>query len=196
LSTLVGLSGYAQVGKDTVGRILTEKYGFERVSFADKLREVALAIDPLIDAVPGEERNQIHTMRLGPLVQQVGWEKAKQWPEVRRLLQVIGTDAGRAILGDNVWVDAAFKPLQPAKKYVFTDVRFPNEATAIRENGGILLRIERPGYGPVNNHPSETALDDSSLINMVIFNNRDLHSLEVKVVEALRWFNKLPSIDG
>ena len=46
--TLVGLSGYAQVGKDTVGKILVEKYGFERVSFADKLREVLYALDPTV----------------------------------------------------------------------------------------------------------------------------------------------------
>ncbi len=43
--------------------------------------------------------------------------------------------------------------------WVITDVRFPNEAQAIKEKGGYVIRIDRPGVKPINDHPSETSLD-------------------------------------
>lgn len=43
---------------------------------------------------------------------------------------------------------------------VVTDVRFPNEADAIRDAGGVLIRLVRPSAGQGDAHPSETALDD------------------------------------
>ncbi len=43
-------------------------------------------------------------------------------------------------------------------KWLVTDVRFENEAEAIKERGGILLRINR--NVDTGTHPSETSLDD------------------------------------
>jgi hypothetical protein len=45
-------------------------------------------------------------------------------------------------------------------KWIVTDVRFPNEAKAIKDRGGIIIRVDRPGIKPINPHPSETALDN------------------------------------
>jgi hypothetical protein len=180
---LIGLSGYAQAGKDTVGEILVEKFGFRRVGFADKLREFLYALNPAIP-LDGPASD-----RLASIVDQHGWEYAKtHYTEVRKLLQRLGTDAGRAILGNNIWVEAAFKDLQEGGRYVFTDTRFTNEADAIRERNGKVFRISRPGYGPVNNHPSETALDNYKF-QAHILNNRDIPSLEAKVQELLTWFD-------
>jgi hypothetical protein len=89
-----------------------------------------------------------------------GWEKVKDdFPEVRQLLQRTGTDAGRRVLGENVWVDAVMADL-PDTDVVFTDCRFPNEAQAIKDAGGYLVRVTRPGFEPgPDAHESETALD-------------------------------------
>lgn len=54
----------------------------------------------------------------------------------RKAYQLFGTEFGRDLLGENVWVDIA-----PTKKVVITDVRFPNEREWLRENGGVLVRI-------------------------------------------------------
>jgi hypothetical protein len=43
--------------------------------------------------------------------------------------------------------------------WIITDTRFPNEAQAIKDAGGIIIRVTRPGIGPVNDHPSETGLN-------------------------------------
>lgn len=161
MTVLVGFAGYARCGKDTAGAYLVNHYGFARRSFADVLREVLYRTDPLVP-YRHDDTGHLHFVPLRLLVDWKGWEAAKAAePEhphgVRSLLQRLGTDAGRNVLGQNVWVDAATRDLP--ERTVFTDVRFPNEADGIRERGGRVVRLVRPGTGPVNDHPSETALD-------------------------------------
>lgn len=158
-ATIIGLSGYAQAGKDSVGRVLVQMYGFERIAFADVLREVLYRLNPVVRHSDGR------ISRVAKLVDKIGWDQAKQWSEVRKLLQRLGTEAGREVLGQDVWVNAALAQIKPGGKYVITDVRFPNEADAIKAAGGEVWRILRrgepgaPGTGPANDHPSETALN-------------------------------------
>ena len=58
-----------------------------------------------------------------------------------------------------MWVNAALATLDLTKNYVFSDVRFPNEADAIKDLGGQIWRVHRTGVAPVNGHPSEIAMD-------------------------------------
>lgn len=171
---IIGLSGYAQSGKDTVGKYLIEKYGFKRISFADKLREVLYAQNPIVVCDVDSQR------RVQDVVDYYGWEAAKStFVEIRQLLQALGTEAGRKVLGENVWVEAALRDL-PDGNYVVTDVRFPNEAEAVHE----LWRVVRPGYGPINDHPSETALDNF-VFDRIIRNDSTLTALHSRTEVAL-----------
>lgn len=180
---VIGLSGYAQSGKDTIAAYLVEHDGWERVAFADTLREAVYTLDPTIKSqVFGEYRHRA----LRSVVDEFGWDAAKTSPvwgdEVRQLLQRMGTDVGRQLLGDNVWVDLAMRKLEPGHKYVFTDVRFPNEAEAIKRVGGHMWRVKRPNCGPVNGHVSETALD-TFLFDDFIWNDSTVADLQ----ERTRW---------
>lgn len=153
---LIGLSGYARSGKDTAAYAL-KGIGFTRIAYADKMRDFALALNPVMPTAP------MPYTRLADLVAEFGWNGIKSTPHnanVREFLQRLGTDAGRNILGENIWVDATLKGLDPNGSYVITDVRFPNEADAIRNLGGQVYRVERSGIHPVNTHISETALDN------------------------------------
>jgi hypothetical protein len=151
--------GYAQSGKDTVAAHLVERYGFRRYAFADALKRIALDLDPIVEAPPSCAPGW-GVLRLSEVVDRLGWEGAKKRPEVRRLLQHLGV-AVRDRLDPDAWVNEVMRQLhRETAPVVITDVRFPNEAKAIREQGGILVRVERPGVGPVNAHHSETALDD------------------------------------
>lgn len=77
---------------------------------------------------------------------------------VREFLQKLGTDAMRNGLHPNTWVNATFANYKPGEsKWIITDVRFPNEAEAIENRDGVLLRINR--NTDTGDHPSETALD-------------------------------------
>lgn len=161
MTSIIGLSGYAQSGKDTLAGFLIEEHGFERVAFADALRDMLYALNPLTWAyAPAGVTDRVYdTETVQVIVDKHGWEWAKASSGVRELLQRLGTEAGRQVLGENIWVETALKKVQPGGRYVFTDCRFQNEAEAICTAGGLMVRIERPGCAPVNAHPSETALD-------------------------------------
>jgi hypothetical protein len=156
---IIGLSGYARSGKDEAAQALVDR-GWRRAAFADKLKDFLYALDPLI---PGHYGAGV--LRLRKLVDATGWDYAKEtYPEVRALLQRAGTEAGRRVLGSNVWVDAVFREHADAPALVVSDVRFPNEAEAIAERGGVLIRVSRPHVGPKRSrhgqvHESEVALD-------------------------------------
>lgn len=149
---ILGLSGYAGAGKDEFARRLVDGHGWRRVSFADKVRAFLYALDPTVHSMDGARP-------LSEVVDAVGWQQAKQMPEVRGLLQRLGVDAARRTLGNDVWVNAALGGLEPGR-YVVTDVRFVNEAQAIVDRGGKIARVARPGCGPVNGHRSETEMDE------------------------------------
>jgi hypothetical protein len=141
---LVAIAGYAQTGKDTSGAMMVEHAGFTRLAFADALKSVTLASRP----------------KIAEFVRTAGWEETKrQYPESRIFLQHLGV-AVREHVDPNAWVNAVLRQVAPGGRYCVTDCRFPNEAAAVKALGGYVVRVERPGTGPVNAHASETALDD------------------------------------
>jgi hypothetical protein len=193
LPPVIGLTGYARSGKDTVAAFLVERYGYTRLAFADILRTFASTLNPLVPL----EGDRVFA-RLADLVDGVGWDTAKtSVPEVRRLLQRLGTECGRALLGDTVWIDAAFRQMEPDRHYVISDVRFPNEVEAIRAHdprNNMILRLVRPGVGPVNNHPSEAELRTEHRLFTVELHNtgtiNDLHAMVRDVFENLLGFEE------
>lgn len=173
---LIGVSGRKRAGKDAFASRLIEAHGFVRVAFADPLRDFALALDPYIDG----------SRRLSTIVGSVGWEYAKEFPEVRRTLQRIGTEAGRKVLGESVWVDLAMRKAAAAgANVVITDCRYPNEAEAIHAAGGIIVRVDRPGIDLTDAHPSEVAMDDWPFDARVINNGtiQGLHACADRILD-------------
>lgn len=146
---IIGLIGYAQSGKDTVANILTSQYGFSRLAFADPIKDIAYELNPFIDS----------NLRLKDLVDEYGWDVAKNKEEVRELIQRFGVSA-RHYLGEDVWVTSLLRKMDGIdENYVITDVRFNNEAHMLEVIGAELWRVIRPGVGPVNQHFSETELE-------------------------------------
>jgi len=181
---LIGLSGYARSGKDTTGEVISHLFGHEHASFAAALKEFALEIDPILDITNSDVTR---LSRLSRVVDAHGWEEAKGDPEVRRLLQVIGTKV-REYFGANVWVNKALQSLAPfPTSYVFTDVRFPNEADAINALGGRVFRVTRPGVEPINGHISEHAMDDY-YFDGYIENDGTLLDLQAEVMSVMGVF--------
>jgi hypothetical protein len=103
---------------------------------------------------------------------------------VREFLQKLGTDGLRDGLHGNVWVNALFADYTPTHNWIITDVRFPNEAKAIKDRGGIIIRVDRPFVKPINNHSSEIALDEWNF-DYKIGNVSDLKSLAFTVENIL-----------
>ena len=167
----IGLVGYSQSGKDTVADILVKNYGYTRVAFADKIREFLYGLNPMVACSP--------TGYLQDLVNLVGWDVAKQEPQVRRLLQDLGNSA-RKTIDENVWVTLALGNIDVNQRVVITDVRFENEAMMIKLMGGQLWRVKRVGVGPVNDHVSESELEGYK-VNQIFVNNGTIEDLEALI---------------
>jgi hypothetical protein len=169
---IIGLSGYAQVGKDSVAKILVENYGYSRIAFADIIKVACYRLNPIVT---------YDGMRLKHLVDLEGWEIAKSVPEVRRLLQVMGSEVGRDLIDPQIWVELTMNSTHNSDLIVISDVRFRNEAEEIKWKGGQIWRISRIDRdAPVNVHRSETDLDNWTF-DQYIANNGSLDDLEREV---------------
>ena len=173
---VIGLSGKSGHGKDEVYRIarrLLRGKRVEREAFGDLLKQqVADAVGFDVEFV----------------------EAQKDF--FRPLLQWWGTEFRRNLCGKEYWVNRMRKQLERTSifgkdispDYIFvTDVRFPNEAELIRENGGVVVRVERGDYiadENANKHSTETVMDTYEF-DEVIRNDGDLKQLESAVKEFL-----------
>jgi hypothetical protein len=73
----------------------------------------------------------------------------------------------------------------PFPNWIVTDTRFTNEAEAIKKKGGIIIRIDKPGVKPINDHPSEVGLDGWKF-DYKIYNNSDIFDLKQNVENILK----------
>lgn len=171
---IIGLSGYARSGKDTVAGMLIGIHGYHNIAFADPIRKFLYDVNPSI---------KDGGYRLRSLVDAYGWETVKtEYPEARELLQRAGV-AARTHIDEAVWVTAAFNKVKDKPKVVVTDVRFKNEAAKIKEMGGQIWRVTRIGTNPANDHISEIDMDDWDF-DAVITNNSDMPNL-IKQIRKL-----------
>ena len=193
---IIGITGKAQSGKDTACRIVQlintvdydcaclegegEKYILDNVdnilpitcmwekhAFADKLKECASIIlgVPRFMFESGEFKESFTSL---PLSNKEGEPMTN-----REFLQYFGTEVGRSIDKD-LWIKALMYSYGRDKEshWIIPDVRFPNEADAIRNAGGVLWKIERDGSG-AGNHISEKLIDDI-MVDIIIENNLDM----------------------
>ena len=173
---IIGLSGYAQSGKDTVAKYLVENHNFERVAFADPIKNLLWEINPLL----------ADGFNLQGVVNAYGWDAAKtRFPEVRNLLQNLGKGA-RDVLDTDIWVSAALRKMWDVdQNYVITDVRFQNEATTLKMlTDTYIWRVERIGVDAVNSHVSEHDLDAWEF-DAYVHNNSTIEDLEFAVKTTL-----------
>lgn len=175
---IIGLSGYARSGKDTVAEFLVNAHSFTQRSFASKMKEAVYTLNPIVQC------DSIGSFRYQNLVDNYGLEYVKDnYPEARRLLQVFGTEVGRSMFGSDFWVNLALNDVSGFNT-VISDVRFRNEADAIRAQGGQIWRINRKEALPAGDHSSETDLDTYDF-DFILENNLTISKLHKKINEEL-----------
>lgn len=169
---LIGLTGLAGAGKDIVGGFVLDwatHHGIQakRDAFADRLKISAAAAlgVPATEAVAfcnalkePDAALQIDTP-YGPAPRISG----------RKFLQLYGTEAHRDVFGGEFWVNELFKGYdglfhtQQPDILVLTDVRFENEAEAVRSRGGEIWEVVRDGVEQDTTHVSEDGIDGPDL---------------------------------
>jgi hypothetical protein len=182
---LIGFHGRKQAGKDTAFQRLGLYYNgyapVERVSFADLLyRSAAAALGVTVEELyewKVDDNVRISIQRRTLVQGEFVWEDI-QTLNFRQYLQYYGTEAHRDIFGSDFWVNAVDMYHQD-KIVVVTDVRFVNEAEAIREFGGTIVELVGPTEVEQagDTHASETPLP-RELVDFVIDNSERSGSFE------------------
>lgn len=161
--TLVAFTGLAQSGKTTAAQVLCRR-GYDRMSFAGPIKQMVRCLTAETD-------------------------KTKQLPQfggktLRHLYQTLGTDWGRNMIHPNIWVQLGAERLRTllgdveegaTQGVVIDDLRFDNEAQLIRNFGGIVVQVHRPGVHAMA-HESEAGISPH-LIDVDLDNDGDHEAL-------------------
>ncbi len=140
---LIGLCGAAGAGKSTAAAHL-RRHGFERIRLAGILKDMLKVLGLSDEQVDGSLKETPCALLGG---------KTPRWA-----MQSLGTEWGRQLISESLWIDAwAAKVNACGQNVVVDDVRFPNEVDAIKRRGGYLVKITGRGVAlATGGHASET----------------------------------------
>jgi hypothetical protein len=193
---IVGICGLIGSGKDTIADYLIKDHNFQKISFADKLKDsVATMFDwdrDLLDGKTDESRQWREKV-------DAYWSKETGETITPRLvLQLFGTECMRDGFYDGIWVSLTKKKIieNPEQSFVIPDVRFPNEAKMLYEINGQVWRVKRGadpewfseyqqlGVEPKEVHPSEWAWANTKFTH-IVDNNDTIDKLRSQVKDLL-----------
>lgn len=147
-------------------------YGYTPLKFAGPLKEMLRALGLSQTQIEGNQKEAPTDILCGKTP--------------RQAMQTLGTEWGRNMIGGDLWVNAwtnrVASILRNGGRVVVDDCRFPNELDAVLALGGVAVRIHRPDRAQVNQHCSETGLDDVDM--RIVFNDADVYTLVERVVDA------------
>lgn len=171
---IIGFTGPAGAGKDLAASMIP---GACRIAFADPIYQGLSAMLGIPEGVirnRAEKENPIVGIGASP----------------RQLLQTLGTEWGRQMIRDDIWLRVAFWRWEQlaaggVSLIVVPDVRFENEARMIRGEGGEVWMIHRPGVEPVAAHSSEAGIP-LKLIDRLVVNDGTVDQLRERVEATFR----------
>jgi hypothetical protein len=179
---IIALYSHApQSGKTTVARHLAFRHGYTPIKFADPIKMMvstlldytSLSYDRIFEAIEGKDKER--------QIKELGGVTA------RRMLQTLGVEWGRKCIDENIWARILVDRVAHDNiKYVIDDLRFENEAMALRNLVGVKLwRVDRYGIELNHAHPSDGLLD-AHPFDTHINNDGSLEQLHKQIDEALK----------
>lgn len=181
---IIALSGAAGCGKDTVANRLMETGAWGKYAFASPLKNgVSAMFNISMDDIENPVIKNSPNYKFGR--------------SIRYILQTIGTEFGRNLIADDVWLQLAKENIEHQLKYVdnivITDCRFENEADMIHAMGGEVIRIVRDNNphtaniasNAIGNHASESGFPIDKC-DHIIYNNRSLHEFEEEATSTIK----------
>lgn len=146
---LIGIAAKAQSGKTTVANLLQKGALYKHVSFAEPIRQ-------FVSDLTGISRADLEDAKVKEAV--IPWIGKSP----RQLMQTLGTEWGRELVREDFWIRRAMAEVERIEfaggRAVISDVRFDNEAQAIRDHGGVVLHLVRPDALVVASHASESGV--------------------------------------
>ena len=174
---IIGFTGHNGSGKNLAADCICETLtGFKQDAFAKPLKEVCSILFGLSD----REMND-------PEIKETPLERYP-FQSPREIMQKLGTEGVRSNWKD-AWVEALKSRVRGLGNFVITDCRFQNEADALRELGGKIIRIVRPDSEPKNDHErdlhaSET-VQNSLYVDKTVINDGSVNLFSARVLAAV-----------
>ena len=167
MQKVIGISGKAGSGKGVASNYLVAGAGFTLVKFAGPLKTMMRSLG-LGDAhIEGSEKEKPSALLNG---------HTPRWA-----MQSLGTEWGRDCMGEEFWVNQWHRIASDVLDFngfvVADDVRFENEAAAIRQMGGLVIEFNRPGITSDDDHMSENGVTP----DLVIINDGSVEDLCTKI---------------
>lgn len=143
-------------GKSTIAAHLCDHYGFRQIAFATPLKAMASTLLEKLDMDHDEIEDRIYGDRKEEVIPVLNITS-------RQLQQQLGTEFGRKLIRDSIWVDitmaAVARVLTAGRSVIIDDMRFPNEYQAVIAAAGDVHRVVRPSAVVTRSHASEGQLD-------------------------------------
>jgi hypothetical protein len=140
---IIGICGLIGAGKDTAADYLVNDHEFRRESFANTLKDAVAQVfgwdRTLLEGRTKEARawrEEVDTW----------WAERLNMPNLtpRLMLQLWGTEVCRKGFHDDIWIASLENKLRRSRDdVVISDCRFPNEILAIKQQGGLVIRVVR-----------------------------------------------------
>tara|TARA_Y100001973_G_C5196436_1_gene334568 strand:+ start:1109 stop:1690 length:582 start_codon:yes stop_codon:yes gene_type:complete len=154
---IIGISGKARTGKDTCAKFIVmaahqhkdECSRFYSYEFARPIKEACRIIFGWDDRHLYGDLKEVVDLRFGITP--------------RRAMQTLGTEWGRDMINEEIWIKRANVEHNQKGNVVISDVRFKNEVKFIHENGGFIIDLHRKNVDRINgieNHGSETGVSE------------------------------------
>lgn len=190
---VVGLGGLAGSGKDAFAAALSRHSSRPTfvMGMSDTLREYVFVMDPIIDKNGNHYKDVRQSLvDSGMSDDDVYVQMKHDYPELRRFLQVMGTDLFRNKVSQSYWVDCMKHSVEAwielnghDANVVVTGMRFPNELSAVKElEGSVLLYVQRPVVemsASSSAHNSEKSVTSEDF-DEVVYNDSTLNELDTK----------------
>lgn len=185
LPRIIALKGPIGSGKDTVAEYLGIYFEYQIMGFSDPIYEGLYRLNPAI--ILGTHRAEY----LQRLVDSYGWDYVKRrHPAVRAMLRTQGTENGRDIHGDDCWLKVMQKRMEQSGKprFVFRDLRFPNEADFVRSMGGQIWGIEGRISEEVADLPTHVSEQQTIEPDKILVNDGTVARLYHRVNSLMTWY--------
>lgn len=192
---IIGICAKAQNGKSEFTKLAVEEFNAIQSPFAGQLKiEVAEFLKE--NNIPFENKNlygsgsdkeelfnfhHFNNKEIDYLIEPyVKFINGAKYCSFRSLLQIWGTEYRRS-KNPNYWIDKNLNNCPNNKLVCIDDCRFLNEAKAIKDKGGYLVKIIRSDAPIISNmtHASEIELEQI-VPDFIIYNNGTLDTYHAK----------------
>lgn len=138
---IIGLYGDSRAGKDETAAVLVADFGYEKRAQAAAIRRILLDLNPFLK----DDYDEVWSMQALFEDCNDDWDAVKARSHASTDYMIRLGQSARDNLGINVWLETAFPPIGSTVKVVISDIRQPNEYSAVKARGGEVWRITRPG---------------------------------------------------